>query len=95
MLVGFRSTYDGNILSHIRYFAGPSFAFNVGVKDNNLDLRRKDIRNAQFALNGGVGFDARFLALDLTYHYGFSTVLNDDNAEGKGRALSLTLGFAF
>jgi hypothetical protein len=95
VLVGFRSTYDGSILSHIRYFVGPSFAFNVGVKDNNLALRRKDVRNAQFALNGGVGFDVRFLALDLTYHYGFSTVLNDDDAEGKGRALSLTFGFAF
>jgi hypothetical protein len=95
VLVGFRSTYDGSVLSHIRYFAGPSFAFNVGVKDNNLDLRRKDVRNAQFALNAGIGFDVRFLALDLTYHYGISTVLNDDDAEGKGRALSLTFGFAF
>ncbi|MER2997020.1 outer membrane beta-barrel protein [Pontibacter populi] len=95
VLIGYRSTYDGSVLSHIRYFAGPSFAFNVGVKDNNLALRRKDVRNAQFALSGGLGFDVRFLALDVTYHYGISTVLNDDDAEGKGRALSLTLGFAF
>ncbi len=94
VLIGYRSEFDGRIISYVRYYAGPAFTFNVGVKDNFLDLRRKNVRNAQFALNAGVGADIRFISLDLMYHYGFSTVLNGDDAEGKGRAFSIALGFS-
>lgn len=94
-LVGYRSTYNGKVLSHLRFFAGPAFAFNVGVKDNNLAVRRRDVRNAQFSLNGGAGFDIRFLNVDVTYHHGVSTVFNNDDSDGKIRAFSLTAGVAF
>jgi hypothetical protein len=92
--VGMRTTYDGSVVSHLRFYGGPASLFNVGVKDNNLALRRRDVRNAQFALTGGVGLDIRFASLDITYLHGLSTVLNDDNSEGKARAFGLTIGFA-
>ncbi|NEM97239.1 porin family protein [Pontibacter burrus] len=95
VLVGYRTNYEGSVLSHLRFFAGPAFAYNVGVKDNNLNVRRRDVRNAQFSLNGGVGFDIRFLNFDVTYHHGLRTMFNDNNAEGKTRAFSLTAGIAF
>ncbi|MBB6611179.1 PorT family protein [Pontibacter sp. Tf4] len=94
-LIGYRTNYEGSVLSHLRFFVGPAFAFNVGVKDNNLDVRRKDVRNAQFSLSGGAGFDIRFLNFDVTYHHGISTVFNNNNSEGKTKAFSLTAGIAF
>ena len=93
VLIGYQTDYEGSLGSHVRFMLGPAFAYALGVKDNNLDLERKDIHKAQFSLNGGVGFDMWVFSLELMYHHGFSTVLNDDNAEGKGRAFSLTLGF--
>lgn len=92
--VGLRTSYDGSVISHLRFYGGPASLFNVGVKDNNLALRRRDVRNAQFALTGGFGIDIRFVSLDVTYLHGLSTVLNNDDSEGKARAFGLTLGFA-
>jgi hypothetical protein len=78
-----------------RVMAGPSFGYNVGVSDNNLDVRRRNIRNAQFALHGGVGIRLiRFLELDVMYNHGLNSVFNDNNADGKFRNFSLTLGFS-
>jgi hypothetical protein len=78
-----------------RVMAGPSFGYNVGVSDNNLDVRRRNIRNAQFALHGGVGITLiRFLELDVMYNHGLNSVFNDNNADGKFRNFSLTLGFS-
>lgn len=80
---------------HLRLLAGPSFAYNIGVKDNDLGIRRRDVRNAQFALNGGFGFDLWIFNLDLMYHHNLNTVLNANNAEGKGRGVSVNAGLRF
>lgn len=98
LLVGMESTYTnrrrGNSMP-FRVMAGPSFGYNIGVGDNNLDVRRRNIRNAQFALHGGVGIRLlRFVELDLMYNHGLNTVFNDNNANGKFRNLSATVGFS-
>lgn len=97
VLVGLESSYNRRRggSTTFRVMAGPSFAYNIGVSDNNLDVRRRDVRNAQFALHGGVGVRVlRFIELDLMYNHGLSTVFNDNNAEGKFRNFSLTVGFS-
>jgi hypothetical protein len=98
VLVGMESAYTNPLRggsATFRVMAGPSFGYNVGVGDNNLDVRRRNIRNAQFALHGGVGITLiRFLELDVMYNHGLNTVFNDNNADGKFRNFSLTLGFS-
>lgn len=93
--LGYRTTYDGRGISHLRFMAGPSFAYAVNVNDNELGIQRRNVRNAQFAINGGVGIDFWVLSFDLLYHHSFSTFLNYDNAEGKGRSISLSAGLSF
>lgn len=78
-------------LTKFRVSAGPSFAFAVGVPSNNIDVRRRNVSNAQFALNGGVGVDLWRFGLDIMYHHGLSTVFNDNTAAGKYRNLSLAI----
>ncbi|EJF10184.1 hypothetical protein O71_10669 [Pontibacter sp. BAB1700] len=97
VLLGFESSYvkrrGGSI--PFRIMAGPSFAYNIGVSDNNLDVRRRNVRNAQFALHGGVGIKLlRFVELDLMYNHGLTSVFNDNSADGKFRNFSLTVGFS-
>lgn len=98
VLVGLESAYTNRRRRNpipFRVMAGPSFGYNVGVSDNNLDVRRRNIRNAQFALHGGVGIALlRFIELDLMYTHGLNTVFNDNNAEGKFRNLSVSVGFS-
>ncbi len=81
-------------LTKFRVYAGPSFAFAVGVPNNNINIRRRDVSNAQFALNGGVGLDIWRFGVDVMYHHGLSTVFSDDAAEGKYRNVSLALSLA-
>ncbi|TPE44356.1 porin family protein [Pontibacter mangrovi] len=95
VMLGYRTDYDGKIASRIRFMAGPSISYAVGVADNNLGIKRNDIHNAQFALNGGVGFEVWLLHLDLLYHHYFTALLNDGRAEGKGRAFSISAGVGF
>ncbi|MCP2042036.1 porin family protein [Pontibacter sp. HSC-36F09] len=97
VLLGWESNYQKRNGGSIpfRMMAGPSFAYNIGVSDNNLDVRRRDVRNAQFALHGGVGIKLlRLIELDLMYAHGLTTVFNDDDADGKFRNFSLTVGFS-
>lgn len=97
VLLGWESDYQNRNGGSIpfRLMAGPSFAYNIGVSDNNLDVRRRDVRNAQFALHGGVGIKLlRFVELDLMYTHGLTTVFNDSGADGKFRNFSLTVGFS-
>ncbi|QCR23231.1 outer membrane beta-barrel protein [Pontibacter sp. SGAir0037] len=77
--------------SRYRLSVGPSFAFGVGVSDNNLDVRRRNVTNAQFALNGGIGVDIWRFGVDVMYHHGLSNVFNDNTATGKYRNFSLAL----
>lgn len=96
VLLGFEGDYSsGGGSTTYRLMAGPSFAYNIGVSDNNLDVRRRDVRNAQFALHGGVGIKLlRLIELDLMYTHGLTTVFNDSGADGKFRNISLTVGFS-
>ena len=97
VLLGWESDYQNRNGGSIpfRLMAGPSFAYNIGVSDNNLDVRRRDVRNAQFALHGGVGIKLlRLIELDLLYTHGLTTVFNDSGADGKFRNFSLTVGFS-
>lgn len=93
--VGLETDYEGAGISRLRFMAGPAFNYALGVKDNNLDIHRRNIRKAQFSLSGGIGIAVlRIVELDLMYHHGISKVFNDDNADGKYRNFSLTLGFS-
>ncbi|WP_299703724.1 porin family protein [uncultured Pontibacter sp.] len=98
VLVGWESNYINRrrgSSTPFRVMAGPSFGYNVGVSDNNLDVRRRNIRNAQFALHGGVGIRVlRLIELDLMYNHGLNTVFNDDSADGRFRNFSATIGFS-
>lgn len=98
VLVGLESAYQNRRRggsTTFRVMAGPSFGYNIGVSDNNLDVRRRNVRNAQFALHGGVGIKVlRFLELDVMYNHGLNTVFNDNNADGKFRNFSATVGFS-
>ncbi|PKV66323.1 porin family protein [Pontibacter ramchanderi] len=97
VLLGWESDYkkrSGGSMP-FRIMVGPSFAYNIGVSDNNLDVRRRNVRNAQFALHGGVGIKLlRLIELDLMYTHGLTTVFNDSGADGKFRNFSLTVGFS-
>ena len=93
--LGYKTTYEGVGISHLRFMAGPSFAYALGVNDNALNIKRNDVRNAQFAFNGGAGIDVWLLSFDLIYHHSFSTFLNHDKAEGKGRSIALSAGISF
>lgn len=93
--LGYRTDYSGPLISRVRFMAGPSISYAISVAGNNLDIQRNDIHNAQFALNGGAGFELWVLHLDLTYHHYFTSLLNDGRSSGKGRAFSLTAGFGF
>ncbi|MFD1188009.1 outer membrane beta-barrel protein [Pontibacter rugosus] len=95
VLVGFRTSYDGKVASRIRFMAGPSVSYIVNVADNNLGIGRSDLHNAQFALNGGAGFEVWMLRLDLLYHHYLTSLFNDNNSEGKGRAFSISAGIEF
>lgn len=97
VLLGWVSDYQKRSGGSIpfRMMAGPSFAYNIGVSDNNLDVRRRHVRNAQFALHGGIGIKLlRLIELDLMYTHGLTSVFNDDAADGKFRNFSLTVGFS-
>lgn len=98
VLLGLESAYQNRRRggsTTFRVMAGPSFGYNIGVSDNNLDVRRRNVRNAQFALHGGVGIKVlRFLELDLMYNHGLNTVFNDNNADGRFRNFSATVGFS-
>jgi hypothetical protein len=95
VLVGLETDYEGGGISHLRFMAGPAFNYAVGVGDNNLDVRRRDVRKAQFSLSGGLGIDLfHILELGVMYHHGISTVFNNSGADGKYRNFSLTLGFS-
>ena len=95
VLVGLETEYGGTGISHLRFMAGPAFNYAVGVRNNNLDVRRRDVRKAQFSLSGGVGIDfLHILELALMYHHGISMVFNDSGADGKYRNFSLTLGIS-
>ncbi|MDO6389854.1 porin family protein [Pontibacter sp. BT731] len=97
VLLGWESDYQKRNGGSIpfRMMVGPSFAYNIGVSDNNLDVRRRDVRNAQFALHGGVGIKLlRLIELDLMYNHGLTSVFNGDAADGKFRNFSLTVGFS-
>ncbi|PVY41694.1 porin family protein [Pontibacter virosus] len=97
VLLGFESSYKkrrGGTMP-FRMMVGPSFAYNIGVSDNNLDVRRRDVRNAQFALHGGIGIRfLRLVELDLMYNHGLTSVFNENAADGKFRNVSLTVGFS-
>ncbi|MDX5417653.1 MAG: PorT family protein [Hymenobacteraceae bacterium] len=98
VLLGMKSAYSnrnrGNSIP-FRLMLGPSFGYNVGVSDNNLDVRRRNIRNAQFTLHGGAGIRLlHIVELDVMYNHGLTTVFNENNANGKFRNLSITLGFS-
>jgi hypothetical protein len=80
---------------HLRLLVGPSLEYNIGVRQNNIGLARRDIRNAQFALNGGLGFDLWILNFDVLYHHHLMTTLNFDNSEGKRRGISVSSGIRF
>ena len=98
VLLGFKSNYNNRRggSTPFRLMAGPSFAYNIGVGDNNLNVRRRNVRNAQFALHGGVGITLlRIVELDLMYNHGLTTVFNDSGADGKFRNISLSVGFSF
>ncbi|AKD03784.1 outer membrane beta-barrel protein [Pontibacter korlensis] len=95
VLLGYRTDYDGRLASRVRFMAGPSISYAVSVADNNLNIQRNDIHNAQFALNGGVGFELWILHLDLMYNHYLTSFFNDGRSEGKGRAFSITAGLGF
>ncbi|WP_187263551.1 outer membrane beta-barrel protein [Pontibacter beigongshangensis] len=79
----------------LRLLFGPSLEYNIGVRQNNTGLARRDIRNAQFALNGGLGFDLWILNFDVLYHHHLMTTLIFGNAEGKRRGFSVSAGIRF
>ncbi len=95
VLLGYRTDYDGGVASRIRFMAGPSISYAFSVADNNLAIERSDIHKAQFALNGGVGFELWLLHLDLQYHHYLTSLFNDGRSEGKGRAFSISAGLGF
>ncbi|TXK52664.1 porin family protein [Pontibacter qinzhouensis] len=80
---------------HLRLLAGPSLEYNIGVSQNNVAITRRQIRNAQFAINAGLGFDLWILNFDVLYHHNLMTTLNFDNAEGKRRGFSVSTGLRF
>ena len=95
VLFGYRTDYNGAVASQIRFMVGPSISYAVGVADNRIDVSKRDLHKAQFALNGGVGFEVWVLHLDLMYHHYLTSLFNDGRSEGKGRAFSVTAGLGF
>ncbi|MFT2008622.1 outer membrane beta-barrel protein [Pontibacter sp. 13R65] len=80
---------------HLRLLAGPSLEYNIGVGQNNIGLSRRQFKNAQFAINAGIGFDFWIFNFDVLYHHHLINTLNYDNASGKRRGVSLSTGIRF
>ncbi|MCC9165495.1 outer membrane beta-barrel protein [Pontibacter harenae] len=95
VLFGIQTEANNSFLSGMRYMAGPSFAYALGVADNTIGIRRDDITKAQFALNAGIGINLWILEADLMYSHGFTEVMNNNNSGGKYRNLSITVGASF
>jgi len=95
VFLGYRTGYDGPVASQVRFMVGPSISYAFSVADNNIDVDRGDLHKAQFAINGGIGFEVWILHLDLMYHHYLTSLFNDGRSEGKGRAFSLTAGIGF
>lgn len=93
VLIGYRTLPGFGVITGKRFMAGPSIGFNVGVADNNLDVRWRNVNTIHYGLNAGAGIDfARIFSLDLMYHHGFNNVLDYNTSAGKFRTLSLGLG---
>ncbi|OKL39663.1 porin family protein [Pontibacter flavimaris] len=95
VLLGYRTDYSGPVASQVRFMVGPSISYAFAVADNNIDVSRSDLHKAQFALNGGIGFEVWLLNLDLMYHHYLTSLFNDGRSSGKGRAFSISAGLGF
>ncbi|WP_266204625.1 porin family protein [Pontibacter kalidii] len=95
VLLGYRTDYSGPVATQVRFMAGPSISYAFSVVDNNIDVSRGDLQKAQFALNGGIGFEVWLLHLDLMYHHYLTSLFNDGRSSGKGRAFSISAGLGF
>ncbi|MFD2247068.1 porin family protein [Pontibacter ruber] len=93
VMLGIKLAENEGMHSAFRIQAGPSFSYAVKVKENDLGYDLSDVRKSVFALNGGIGFDFWAISLDLVYHHGISTIMKTGTSEGKGRAVSLSVGF--
>ncbi len=66
----------------------------VDSEDVDLFNDEDNFKPATFSAIGGVGVDISRIAIDLTYEYGLSDLLEDGNGT-RNNIASLTLGFVF
>lgn len=95
VLFGYRTRYEGPVVSRVRLMVGPSVSYAISVADNNINIGRSDIHNVQFAVNGGAGFEVWKLHLDLLYHHYITHLFNDGRSDGRARAISVSAGIGF
>lgn len=69
-------------------YSGINTLIVTGIRENDLDFKRSDIRNPQFGLRAGSGIDFAFFTFNFHYTYGLNKLLKD-----QGRTNSHLLEF--
>ncbi len=79
-----------------RILAGGLAAFRMKVDSEDVDFFNDEdnFKAATFSAIGGVGVDISRIAINLTYEYGLSDILEEGNGT-RNNIASLTLGFVF
>ena len=96
--IGYKLVESDRGISAVRLQLGLEYANQIGSDSNKFgSLNNFQIKNGTFNGLGQLGFDAGPVFLDLTYHYGFSDAITQNNgfATSQRRILSASIGFKF
>ena len=96
--IGYKLVESDRGISAVRVQLGLEYANQIGSSSNSFgNLNNFEIKNGTFNGLGQLGFDAGPIFLDLTYHYGFSNTIAQNNgfAGSQRRILSASVGFKF
>ncbi len=96
--IGYKLVESDRGISAVRLQVGVEYANQIGSSSNSFgNLNNLEFKNGTFNGLGQLGFDAGPVFLDLTYHHGFSDVINRNTgfAGSQRRILSASVGFKF
>ncbi|GAB3895234.1 PorT family protein [Spirosoma agri] len=96
--IGYKLVESDRGISAVRLQLGVEYANRIGSSSNSFgNLNNLEFKNGTFNGLGQLGFDAGPVFLDLTYHYGFSNTIAQNNgfAGSARRILSASVGFKF
>lgn len=96
--IGYKLTQSDRGISSVRVQIGLEYANQIGSTANQFgSLNNFQVKTGSFNGLGQIGFDAGPVFLDLIYHYGFSSAIQENTgfAGSQRRILSANFGFKF